>query len=557
MIYMKLKIYIVLLLSLFLYCNCFAFEEKKVIRVGISNQNFSSQVFKNATFISNAEIRIIDMAQNVSIANVEANKQLNVALQDGNLMLSVANGKSYENLQGPLLLSSNETIGIVDLNRKGTPAKYRGMIEIKIAPNTQGFNIINIIDIENYLRGVVPNEMPITFGLEALKAQAVAARNYATNASISPNYDVTDSTASQVYYGANSYKDITDKAIMETIGIYALYDNKPISALYFSTSVGITDDWDDVFAQNNEGLHPYLKARYDNPKQKPLTTEKDVIEFLSKKDTGFDTISPKFRWEFTFTRQELEETLHNTLQQQSKAGLVSPKYDGDIKLEGLKEIKPIKRTQSGKVVELLISSNSGDYKVKKELGIRRVLKKGNAILPSANFYIETPNVTENKVLGIFDFSETYPETYVIKGGGFGHGVGMSQFGAYALAKAGKKYPEILHHYYTDIILSTIPKDVHYNDYNYWYKTDFYFDKNIFKSAYLYIDNKNRCQEFNFKINELDFLDTPQYAHNKVMKIDITQYLKGGMNSVDFAPLTIKDKGKAVSYRIEFVENGSR
>ena len=141
-----------------------------------------------------------------------------------------------------MLISSNSSIGIADLNRKGTPARYLGMMEIRTSKSNNGFNIINVISLENYLRGVVPNEMPVTFGIEALKAQSVAARNYATNAAISPNYDVVDSTASQVYYGLNSYKEITDNAVRQTRGIYALYNNKPITALYFSTSAGITDD---------------------------------------------------------------------------------------------------------------------------------------------------------------------------------------------------------------------------------------------------------------------------------------------------------------------------
>ena len=551
---------IILLITTFLFMNAYAQMEKSTVRVGISNQSFSQFDYQNIKLSSQNIIKVVDMSQNTSIQDIEANKIVEIQMIDGLYTILVDGEKKYENLQGPLLFSSNAKLEVVELNRKGMPAKYDGMIEITKSKNDQRFNVVNVVDIENYLRGVVPNEMPISFGLEALKAQAVAARNYVTNAKISPNYDVTDSTASQVYYGVNSYRDISDKAINETKGIYALYNEKPISALYFSTSAGITDDWDDVFAtEKNKGLHPYLKASYDKENQKPLKSEDDVKKFYLSKDTGFDINSPKFRWEYDFTRVELEEVLHNTLQQQSKAGLVEPKYDGDIKLEGLKEIKPIKRTQSGKLVEIEIVAKSGNYKVKKELGIRRLIKKNNTALPSANFFVETQgreklaqdNEENNSFFDSFDM-EKYPSNFKFIGGGYGHGVGMSQFGAYNLSKAGKNYIQILKHYYSDINISTIPKTVFYNEYNVWYKTEFYFDKKAFNKAYLIVDNPKNVTEFPFKINNYDFNDTKSITKDKLIKMDITQYLKEGINIINFAPLTRENKGKTVDYRVELL-----
>ena len=551
---------IILLITTFLFMNAYAQMEKSTVRVGISNQSFSQFDYQNIKLSSQNIIKLVDMSQNTSIQDIEANNIVEIQMIDGLYTILVDGEKKYENLQGPLLFSSNAKLVVVELNRKGMPAKYDGMIEITKSKNNQRFNVVNVVDIENYLRGVVPNEMPISFGLEALKAQAVAARNYVTNAKISPNYDVTDSTASQVYYGVNSYRDISDKAINETKGIYALYNEKPISALYFSTSAGITDDWDDVFATDkNKGLHPYLKASYDKENQKPLKSEDDVKKFYLSKDTGFDINSPKFRWEYDFTRVELEEVLHNTLQQQSKAGLVEPKYDGDIKLEGLKEIKPIKRTQSGKLVEIEIVAKSGNYKVKKELGIRRLIKKNNTALPSANFFVETQgreklaqdNEENNSFFDSFDM-EKYPSNFKFIGGGYGHGVGMSQFGAYNLSKAGKNYIQILKHYYSDINISTIPKTVFYNEYNVWYKTEFYFDKKAFNKAYLIVDNPKNVTEFPFKINNYDFNDTKSITKDKLIKMDITQYLKEGINIINFAPLTRENKGKTVDYRVELL-----
>lgn len=551
---MKNKVLTGLLFILLFFNIAIATEERTTVRVGISNQNFSNWEFKTANFISENIIKIIDMSQNLQMEDIKANTVVNISFDSGLYRISYNGEEKYTDLSGPIVLSSNAPIGILDINRKGTPAKYKGMFEIRNSKTNQGFNIINVLDIDSYLRGVVPNEMPVSFGLEALKAQAIAARNYANNAAISPNYDLVDSTASQVYYGVNSYKEISDNAVLKTKGIYALYRNKPITALYFSTSPGITDDWDDVFSDGlNYGLHPYLKPKYDYDYQRPLKSERDVEEFYTRDDNGFDINSPKFRWKYEFSKEEMENILSQTLLQQSKTGLVYPKYDGETPITGLREIRPLKRTESGKIVELLILCDNGEFKVKKEIGIRRVFKKNNTMLPSANFFITTKSGSDaHKFLGIFEYEEKIPQTYTFVGGGFGHGVGMSQFGAYAMAKKGKKYPEILNHYYTNIELSTIPKTVYYNDYNICYNSEFYYEPGIYNNIYLFINNQKNVSEFNFKINDIEFNDTSSFAHNRLIKINITQYLKEGLNIISFEPLSIKNKGKTIEYQVEFV-----
>ncbi len=561
---MKVRLLLVVFLSLFLVNTSFALEEKTTVRVGISNQSFSSWDFQSVKLSSSNMIKIVDMSNSIDIEDISALSNVEVRMNLGLFNIYIDGLLKYKELTGPLVISSNADIELVELNRKGTPAKYKGMIELRVAKNPQKFNIINVVDLDSYLNGVVPNEMPISFGLEALKAQAIAAKNYVTNAKISQNYDVVDSTASQVYYGSNSYRDISNQAIKETKGIYALYNDKPISALYYSTSSGISDDWDDVFNGGvKSSLHPYLKAKYETT-TKPLTSEKDVREFLTGKN-GFDINSPKHRWSYEWTRSELEEVLHNNLQQQSRLGLVEPKYDGDVKLSGLKEIKITKRTQSAKALEMLIVADSGEYKVKKEIAIRRVLKKNNAMLPSSTFFVEaigeeelnqnTKTNTESfGAIKLFDklFDEKYPKSFKVVGGGFGHGVGMSQFGAYNLAKNGKKYPEILKFYYTGISLSTIPKNVSHNNYDIKYATQFYFDSKAFKKAYIIIENKRGVVEFPFKINDYEFNETATISNNQLIKMDITQYLKQGVNTVLFPSLDSVYKNKYITFRIEFI-----
>ena len=181
-------------------------------------------------------------------------------------------------------------------------------------------------------------------------------------------------------------------------------------------------------------------------------------------------------------------------------------------------------------------------------------------MPSANFFIETKGKenlevdTEGTGIKLFDSfgDDKYPEKFIITGGGFGHGVGMSQFGASNLAKMGKKYPEILKHYYTGINISTVPKEVLYNEHNMSYKTEFYFDDENFKEAYLIINNDRNVDLFPIKINEFEFLDTTSASRNKLVKINITQYLKSGLNVINFLPLNREYKGREVVYRVEFL-----
>lgn len=117
-----------------------------------------------------------------------------------------------------------------------------------------------MIEVEEYLKGVVPNEMPVSFGLEALKAQSVAARNYVLSprTKASSNYDVVDSVASQVYFGANTERPLSNQAVTETEGIVALHNWDMIVAQYSSTAGGYTESYSNAFSDPKPKLfrHP-------------------------------------------------------------------------------------------------------------------------------------------------------------------------------------------------------------------------------------------------------------------------------------------------------------
>ncbi len=635
-------------------------SEKDIIRVGLSNSGFSTFEFSEITLVTTDTSSVTDMSNGAQVKDIPKNTEIFAQMRNGEFFVYFNGKEGIKNAKGPVLVVSNGKIGVKGLNRKGNPAYYRGMIELQKAyPETKGkFNIINVLDTQTYLKGVVPNEMPVSFGLNALKAQAVAARNYANRPqNVYKNYDICDSTACQVYYGANSENPLSDRAVDETQGIFALYDREPVLALYSSTGGGITEDYECVYGSGNSKYNPkpFLKSVKDNNSLKIPKTEEELKEFYTKNVPSFDMKSPKHRWEVTFSRFELEDVLTTTLREQSAKSLVYPAFGPNDEVWGLEDIRVVKRGDSGKAIEVEIRSMGGTWRVKKELGIRRVFKKGKSILWSGNFVVEKnmPQIQEENPLesapskltqdvkkldennhvvlnnennsgtaGILEdstpekssndaiFTFLKPENkepaineseikiengkkiayknrlgiplplgFTFFGAGFGHGVGMSQYGAGYLASQGVGYDAILKHYYSGITLGTMPREVLYNNYNQNYVQNLYvndsnsttagvlpgnIDENplkeeivrLFKTSkadskyVLNIDNSKNPSEIEFYINELHFNQSMKGFYGKILKMDITKYLKKGKNTITFMPLKPADKDKAVSFWVE-------
>lgn len=308
----------------------------------------------------------------------------------------------------------NDSIVLAHLHRAcGTPS-YEGSLEVYAVK--EGLVIVNELDIESYLEQVVPSEMPSSYELEALKAQAVCARSYAYRQIQDvayPEYHahVDDSTSFQVY--ANSRKTArTSNAVKETAGETVQYQGKIAATYFFSTSSGVTtsmEAWD----MKNEDEYPYLKD----------------IKITDPEGKVYEEDLPWYRWEITMEKNELKEALEE--------------YSGK-RIGLLKEIDISQRGKSGIVLRIEVVGTEGELVVEKENKIREALgdsrfvvrrKDGSEVsctdlLPSAFFTIK---------------EEGY--SYIIEGGGHGHGIGMSQNGANEMAKEGKKYADILQFFY--------------------------------------------------------------------------------------------------------------
>jgi SpoIID/LytB domain protein len=308
---------------------------------------------------------------------------------------------------------------------------YRGTIEINAAKN--GLTLINIVNLEEYLYSVLPSEMPANWPKEAQKAQAIAGRSEAMKKlgrHKDDGFDFCAEVHCQAYSGVEQETDQTNRAVDETRGLIIVYKNEPIDALYSSNCGGHTQD--NIFGNSKE--IPYLKGRPDILDEKgsnfplpPLEFEYwltqppqgilcDTSEYSPRSCTqGRGSRNSSFRWVRIYNYDEIKEML--------------------AKFTDFGQIQKIivtKRNKSGHVTEVKIIGSNTAYILEKELNIRSAL--GN--LRSSMFKVETKNDYNGK-----------PEQFIFYGGGFGHGVGMCQSGAYGLANLGKNYKEILNHYF--------------------------------------------------------------------------------------------------------------
>lgn len=520
-----------------------------VIRVGIGDANFKNYAYTKKGIYGTSQIFIFD--DNSLIQDLPQNSTLHVELsKDGQFELTLENNTKIKELNGPIrIICPQGLLGIKDLKRAGNPALYHGAIEITKANDTT-FNIVNLVEVEEYLKGVVPNEMPIRFGLEALKAQSVAARNYVLSPRIkaSPNYDVVDSVASQVYFGANTEKPLATQAVQETEGVVALYDWDLILAQYSSTAGGYTESYSNAFSDTKtkefpSKNKPFLTAKPDIIGQTKLNNEEEAYKFYTTKPDCYDMRSPYFRWEREWEVNELKEILEQNLPAQSATGFVQPIFQKGQKLGSIEDLQVRQRGESGKIVELEIITSTGSFKIYKELVIRRLFTKNGKALPSANIVFELTNDNNENLKNI-----------KVYGGGYGHGVGMSQYGAGFMGQELKlPYTKILQHYYSDITLGTKPFILSKKEGENFVMQRFYAND---KFAKIIIDNKQGVSKIIVNINGKEKIyDLPNGLLNnkRFVEIDISSKIKEGKNEISFYYPEDEKDNKTIKIYIELVE----
>ena len=340
---------------------------------------------------------------------------------------------------------------------------YSGSFELR--HTASGYTLVNVVPLETYLCSVVSSEMPSSFEKEALKAQAVCARSYAYIQMLRGDLaeygaHVDDSTAYQVY-NKTVPQDNVKEAVAETASEILTCQGEPVEAYYFSTSVGFTNT-PDAWNVTDFGQYPYLQRVCLNidPSDFDLSKEQTFRDYLTQVPAGYDSEIRYYRWtaeaDFCPVLSRISDILKNRHS-------ISPKnvlyYESDGKetdpfdIQNLTGFGEMTRNRSGYLTSVTLTCDNGKVKVLTEYNIRLLFgtavtqieyKDGGkadtlSMLPSAACVIDS------QMDGI----------YKITGGGFGHGIGMSQNGANGMAKSGFGYQDILTFFYQNTELTRI------------------------------------------------------------------------------------------------------
>lgn len=361
------KILLLAIFLVFLPLNIFAKEDYDKIDIKVGKSLSAGESLKVK---SKSNLKVVTSDEQV--INNTNNKEINIKFDGKNINL---NGKNF-NLNnfpqnGAFLISSDSPIYVDKIKRN-----YGGAISFRV--NNKKLDIVNRVDMDEYLKGVLPKEMSPSFPMESLKAQALCSRSFAINnynKFIKNGYNLDDTTRSQVYYGKDVEEKTTNKAVEETIGQVIKYDGKVAETIFCASSGGYTVASSEAWGGNSV---PYL---------------------ISKEDPY--SVHP---WNYELKNSDLKK-LNLT-----DVFSVSLDYNN-----------------SNRVNNLTFSTSKGDVKIK-ATDFRK--KIGNTIIKSTLFDV---NVIGNKVF--------------VSGKGYGHGVGMSQYGAVEMAKKGSNYKDIIGFYF--------------------------------------------------------------------------------------------------------------
>ncbi|MFH1440571.1 MAG: SpoIID/LytB domain-containing protein [Candidatus Omnitrophota bacterium] len=343
---------------------------KNKIRVAIL------QDAKSLTLCVRGPYRIIE-ADNLKTLSAGENLKTTVAVSKGGIILGREEFKNRGIIIEPRISEAIEING----------RQFRGYIEFILKDN-DCLLVVNIIELEDYLKGILYHEISHYWPEEVLKAQAVASRTYAVyqmEQNKSKEYDLTCDIYSQVYGGKTSERYRTNFAVEQTKGQALVYQNKIFPAYFHATCAGVTENaallWD-------INIKP-LEGGY----------------------CGFCYGSPHYEWHCVLSLGEIAVKLNKS----------------KFKVDGLTNIEIIGRDKSSRIKELKMVCLKGDIKIPAK-DFRNII--GPNIIRSTNFNLEVVD-----------------SDAVFEGVGWGHGVGMCQWGAYFMAKKGYRYKDILKHYY--------------------------------------------------------------------------------------------------------------
>ena len=541
-----------------------------VLRVGLHASTFNASgglvtefasLHHGAVELSNTagSVKVTDRSDGKEILVMNAGSIVRVE-HDGSLFLVAMDGVFVGAFDGPVLFRPDDPANqfrVENIRRTfGTTQRprYRGAMEVGRGPTTAGLtgpprvNLVNIVQLEDYVPGVVANESIASFASAALRAQAVAARGYAV-ANIG-NYvargypfDIVDSSASQVYRGIISEHVNAVRAAADTHGLVAAADGRIISAMYSSSFGGHSDsnEWISFTNNNRTGGAPlsYLRGIYDGVEPAPDFSSAAGIDFFWRSqppvlplfyDDCVFTGNGFSRWRFTLPASVLKTRLTT-----ANSTLVSGTRTGPITNVEITE----RSGASQRAIVARITLTTGVLEVRGWESLRQTIGRTNTggtpracgtSTIAASFVLNSPSAID-----VTSNADGTAGNLTVHGGGWGHNLGMSQYGAHGRGKSGQSFIEILQAYYTGVDVGSFPIDIGRRP----------GERPTLRQEFvaptaqgsLQIRAAGDLQGLRVHINGLHDLsfDAPTLAAGLV-EVDVSPYLVSGLNVIQYNPV---------------------
>ena len=540
------------------------------LRVGLNASTFNATGGLLTEFASlhHAAVELSHTAGTVKVTDRSDRKEILVMVpgsvvrveHDGSRFLVSQDGVFAGAFDGPVLFRPDDAANrfrIESIRRTfGTTQRplYRGAIEVARGATTAGLtgpprvNLVNIVQVEDYVPGVVANESIASFAIAALRAQAVAARGYAI-ANIG-NYvargypfDIVDSSASQVYRGVISEHVNAVRAAGDTYGLVASSSGRIISAMYSSSFGGHSDSNEWISFTNNvkAGGAPlaYLRGIYDGVEPAPDFSSEAGVNFFWRSqppalplfydDCAF-TGNGFSRWKFT-----LPATVLKTRLTTANSTLISGTRTGPIT-----NVEIVERSGSAhRAVLARVTLTTGVLEVRGWESLRQTIGRTNTggtpracgtATIAASFVLNSPSAID-----VAANPDGTAGNLTVYGGGWGHNLGMSQYGAHGRGKAGQSFIEILQAYYSGVDVGSFPIDIGRSPGSAPTLRQQFAAPSA--QGTLQIRASTDLQGLRVHINELHDLsfDAAALAAG-LIEVDVSPYLVAGLNVIQYNPV---------------------
>ena len=304
--------------------------------------------------------------------------------------------------------------------------RYRGAITF--VATDSGILVVNVLPMEDYLRGVVPIEIGERGASEraAVEAQAIAARSYTITRvrsarlglGRSADFDLIASVGDQVYGGREAERPLADVAVRNTSGLVLLYLGRVVTAPFYSTCGGESAAAEEVWRSDGES---HLRR---------------VSDRIGTSDRYYCDIAPRFAWTRALSARELDAAVRRYLRAYAEVPPNGPGRVVDVAVES--------RTPSGRAAQVVIRTEQGTYRVRGNEARSVLRTAGGEMLNSSYFSVTVESSAGRLARAVF------------RGNGYGHGVGMCQWGAIGRARAGQDMQRILRTYYPGTTVGAIP-----------------------------------------------------------------------------------------------------